>query len=70
MPRETRHGAGHSNVGHGAFYESQDQKNEPQSVINQRQRYEDKKTGPNRTENYSTSKYRQFSMSLLLGRDQ
>ncbi|RJE22860.1 hypothetical protein PHISCL_04805 [Aspergillus sclerotialis] len=39
------HSAGHSNVGHAAFYESQDQKNEPQSVINERNRYKEGQHG-------------------------
>lgn len=39
MPRETRHGAAHSNVGSRALYEGQDQINDPQSVINERKRY-------------------------------
>lgn len=33
------HGAGQSSVGHAAFYEAGDQRNEPQSVINERERY-------------------------------
>lgn len=43
MPRKVRHGAAHSNVGHAALYEAQDQRNEPQSVINERNRYADGK---------------------------
>lgn len=35
------HGAGQSSVGHGAFYEAGDQRNEPQSVINERDRYKE-----------------------------
>lgn len=37
----TTHGAGQSNVGHAAFYEAGDQRNEPQSVINERERYQE-----------------------------
>lgn len=35
------HGAGQSSVGHAAFYEAGDQRNEPQSVINERERYQE-----------------------------
>ena len=35
------HGAGQSSVGHPAFYEAGDQRNEPQSVINERERYKE-----------------------------
>lgn len=35
------HGAGQSSVGHAAFYEAGDQRNEPQSVINERERYKE-----------------------------
>lgn len=34
-------GAGLSNVGHGAIYEAGDQRNVPQSEINERERYEE-----------------------------
>lgn len=33
--------SGLSNVGKGAFYEAGDQRNEPRSVINERERYEE-----------------------------
>lgn len=33
------HGAGQSSVGHAAFYEAGDQRNEPMSVANQRERH-------------------------------
>lgn len=35
------HGAGQSSVGHAPFYEAGDQRNEPQSVINERERYKE-----------------------------
>lgn len=39
------HGAGQSSVGHAAFYEAGDQRNEPQSVINERERYKEGQAG-------------------------
>lgn len=39
------HGAGQSSVGHPALYEAGDQRNEPQSVINERNRYKEGVTG-------------------------
>ncbi|KAJ5819103.1 hypothetical protein N7474_004694 [Penicillium riverlandense] len=35
------HGAGQSSVGHAPIYEAGDQRNEPQSVINERERYKE-----------------------------
>lgn len=40
-PNKAYHGAGQSSVGHAAFYEAGDQRNEPQSVINERERYKE-----------------------------
>lgn len=37
----TSHGAGQSSVGHPAFYEAGDQRNEPQSLLNERERYKE-----------------------------
>lgn len=39
------HGAGQSNVGHAAFYEAGDQRNEPRSVQNERDRYKEGQHG-------------------------
>lgn len=39
------HGAGMSNVGHGAFYEAGDQRNEPRSMANERERYKEGQHG-------------------------
>jgi hypothetical protein len=43
-PNKAYHGAGQSSVGHAAFYEAGDQRNEPQSVINERERYKEGKS--------------------------
>ncbi|KAJ5620228.1 hypothetical protein N7510_004212 [Penicillium lagena] len=43
-PNNAYHGAGQSSVGHAAFYEAGDQRNEPQSVINERERYKEGKS--------------------------
>lgn len=40
-PGQSYHGAGQSSVGHRAFYEDGDQRNEPQSAINERDRYKE-----------------------------
>lgn len=42
-PNKAYHGAGQSSVGHAAFYEDGDQRNEPQSVIKERERYKEGK---------------------------
>lgn len=45
MPNNAYHGAGQSNVGHAAFYEAGDQRNEPRSVLNERDRYKEGQHG-------------------------
>lgn len=47
------HGAGQSNVGHDGFYEAGDQRNEPRSVLNERDRYKEGRHGCH--QNLSTS---------------
>jgi hypothetical protein len=38
---KTTHGSGQSSVGNRSLYEAGDQRNEPQSVINERERYKE-----------------------------
>ncbi|KAJ5101885.1 hypothetical protein NUU61_004107 [Penicillium alfredii] len=40
-PNSAFHGAGQSSVGHAAFYEAGDQRNPPQAVLNERERYKE-----------------------------
>lgn len=49
------HGAGQSSVGHPAFYEAGDQRNEPRSVVNERERYTEGKVGSHQNIDSSTS---------------
>ncbi|KAJ5832534.1 hypothetical protein N7474_000845 [Penicillium riverlandense] len=55
-PNKAFHGAGQSSVGHAAFYEAGDQRNEPQSVINERKRYKEGKEGSNAVNEADLSK--------------
>jgi hypothetical protein len=55
-PNKAYHGAGQSSVGHAAFYEAGDQRNEPQSAINERQRYKEGKEGSNAVNETDLSK--------------
>ncbi|KAI9371825.1 hypothetical protein BJX61DRAFT_487233 [Aspergillus egyptiacus] len=49
MPATSSSSSTQSNVGRGAFYEAGDQRNEPNSVIQERQRYEQGEKGSHST---------------------
>lgn len=48
-PHSGMHGAGQSNVGNAAIYEAGDQRNEPQSVVNEHERYREGTQGSHKS---------------------